>query len=235
MWYYYTNNQQFGPVSEEEITRLIQNGTIGHDDFLWTEGLDDWVYIGQTQFSSLLADVPSTAVSPPAGATYSYRYPVITFQPQSLRTLWLWLAWLIGLGLPFCIILIGIPAAIAGIVIGYVLLYRSWLLIQDGNVRTSAGKAVGFCFIPFFNLYWTYVAFVGLSKDMNFYCQTRQISAPAVSEGLALIYYIIILLSAIPYIGLLFSIPAVVIYIILMKQYTNAGIKILEHKMQATA
>jgi hypothetical protein len=246
MWYYYTNNQQFGPVSEEEITSLIQNGTIGHGTFLWTEGLNDWVYAGQTQFSNLLADAPATAVALPAGTAYPYRYPVITFQPQSMRTLWLWLAWLVGLGFPFSFICIGVPALIAGTVLGYILLYRSWLLIQDGNVRTTAGQAVGFCFIPFFNLYWVYVAFVGLSKDMNSYCQERQIVAPVISEGLALAYYILFLidfltipLSFIPYIGILFSllsgIPTTVLYIILMKQYTDAGIRILEHKMQAAA
>jgi hypothetical protein len=244
MWYYYTNNQQFGPVSEEEITSLIQNGTIGHDTFLWTEGLNDWLQVGQTQFSNLLADAPATAVSLPTGTAYPY--PAITFQPQSHRTLWLWLAWLVGLGFPFSFICIGFPAVIAGVVLGYILLYRSWLLIQDGQARTTPGQAVGFCFIPFFNFYWVYVAFVGLSKDMNSYCQARQIDAPIISESMALAYYIMSLLnfltlplSFIPYLGILFSlllgIPVTVLYIILMKQYTDAGIRILEHKMQAAA
>lgn len=235
MWYYYTNNQQFGPVSEEEIARLIQNGTIVRDTFLWTEGLTDWAQASQTKFSNLLAKVPPAAIARPAGTSYPYPYPVITFQPQSLRTLWLWLAWLVGLGFPFSFICIGFPAVIAGVVLGYILLYRSWLLIQDGRVRTTPGKAVGFCFIPFYNFYWLYVAFVGLSKDMNSYCQERQIAAPIISEGMALAYYIMSLLSAIPYVGILFAIPAIVMYIILMKQYTDAGIRILEHKMQAAA
>ena len=92
MWYYYTNDQQFGPVNEEEIIRLIQNGTIGRDTFLWTEGFNDWMPAGQTKFSNLLANAPATAMARPA----AYSYPTITFQPYSLRTLWLWLAWLIG-------------------------------------------------------------------------------------------------------------------------------------------
>ena len=80
-----------------------------------------------------------------------------------------------------------------------------------------------------------YVAFVGLSKDMNSYCNERQIAAPTISEGMTLAYYILSLLSGIPYIGILFAIPAIVMYIILMKQFTNAGMKILEHKTQAAA
>lgn len=230
MWYYITNNQQSGPVNEEEITRLIQNGTIGRDTLLWTEGMDNWQQAEQTKFSNLLVNVSPTAISP--SEVTAYPYPVISFQPQSLRTLWLWLAWLVGIGFPLCFVCIGFPAVIAGTVIGYILLYRSWLLIQDGNARTTAGKAVGFCFIPFFNLYWMYVAFVGLSKDMNSYCNERQIAAPTINEGMALAYYILSLLSGIPYLGILFAIPAIVMYIILMKQFTGTGMKILEHKMQ---
>ena len=233
MWYYITNNQQSGPVNEEEITRLIQNGTIERDTLVWTEGMNDWQQAVQTKFSSLLANVSPAAISP--SALTPYPQPVITFEPQSLRKLWLWLAWLVGIGFPLCFVCIGLPAVIAGTVLGYILLYRSWLLIQDGNARTTPGKAVGFCFIPFFNLYWMYVAFVGLSKDMNSYCNERQIAAPTISEGMTLAYYILSLLSGIPYIGILFAIPAIVMYVILMKQFTNAGMKILEHKTQAAA
>ncbi len=238
MWYYYVNNRQFGPVNEEEIIRLIQIGTIGHDTYLWTEGFDDWMPAAQTKFTNLLANIPATAMARPA----VYSHPTIRFQPNSLRTLWLWLAWLIGLGFPLSFVCIGLPAVIAGYVLGYILLYRSWFLIQDGNARTTPGMAVGFCFIPFFNLYWNYVAFVGLSKDMNSYCREREIAAPVISEGMALTHYVLNLLaplSFIPYVGIVFSlligIPATVIYIILMKQFTDAGMRILEHKMQATA
>lgn len=242
MWYYYTNNQRFGPVYEEEIIRLIQNGSIGRDAFLWTEGFTDWMPAGHTKFSNLLTNAPGAIMARPA----AYSYPIIRFQPDSLRKLWLWLAWLIGLGFPLSFVCIGFPAVIAGTVLGYILLYRLWLLIQDGNARTTAGLAVGFCFIPFFNLYWIYVAFVGLSKDMNSYCREREIAAPVISEGMALTYYILNLLnllfiplSFIPYVGIVFSllvgIPVTVIYIILMKQFTDSGMSVLEHKMQIAA
>jgi hypothetical protein len=242
MWYYYTNDQRFGPVNEDEIIRLIQNGTIGRDAFLWTEGFNDWMPAGQTKFTNLLVNAHATTMVRPA----SYSYPIIRFQPHSLRKLWLWLAWLIGLGFPLSFVCIGLPAVIAGTVLGYILLYRSWLLIQDGNARTTAGVAVGFCFIPFFNLYWIYVAFVGLSKDMNSYCRERQIAAPVISEGMVLAYYILSLisiinipLSFIPYVGIvssiLLGIPVNVLYIMMMKHFTDTGMSILEYKMQTSA
>src|SRR5215472_4189380 len=39
-----------------------------------------------------------------------------------------------------------------------VLIYQMWQSIQDGHARTTPGKAVGFLFIPFFNLYWMFQA-----------------------------------------------------------------------------
>ena len=52
-------------------------------------------------------------------------------------------------------------------IIALVYLHRAWKLLQWGNVRTTPGKAVGFLFIPFFGLYWLFVAWEGLAKDWN--------------------------------------------------------------------
>lgn len=49
----------------------------------------------------------------------------------------------------------------------YMNLYRAWSCLQAGAPRTTPGKAVGFLFIPFFNLYWLFVAIAGLPKDWN--------------------------------------------------------------------
>lgn len=52
-------------------------------------------------------------------------------------------------------------------IMALVYLHRAWKLLQWGNVRTTPGKAVGFLFIPFYGLYWLFVAYVGLAKDWN--------------------------------------------------------------------
>ncbi|MFT6863179.1 MAG: hypothetical protein ACJAVK_001740 [Akkermansiaceae bacterium] len=52
-------------------------------------------------------------------------------------------------------------------VLGRITLYRAWCLVQPGGARTTPGKAVGFLFIPFFNIYWTFEAYHGWSQDWN--------------------------------------------------------------------
>ncbi|MDD5313219.1 MAG: hypothetical protein PHO26_09320 [Dehalococcoidia bacterium] len=106
---------------------------------------------------------------------------------------------LIGGGVIF--ILLAIAVGIYGTVIGCILLYKAWKAIQDGQPRTTPGKAVGFLFIPFFNLYWIFVAYWGFAQDFNKYLNVKSLAVPKLSEGLFLAYPILILCSGIPYIG----------------------------------
>jgi len=43
-WYYADdNNQQFGPITEDELTRLAGAGTVHDQTLVWREGMPDWV------------------------------------------------------------------------------------------------------------------------------------------------------------------------------------------------
>jgi len=229
MWYYLRNGERVGPIDQSTMSALIASGNVFRNTPVWKEGMSDWQEAATTELASLFASVPPAGPSPYGPAAYA---PVAGhYPPESFRTLWLWMAWLLGAGTPAIIICIGLFAVIAGVVITYVLLYRYWSVIQDGRVRTSPGKAVGFCFIPFFNIYWVYVAWVGLAKDINAYCRARSIYAPRVDEGLALTFYILLLVSAIPYLGLLIALVNLVILIILNKQLSDAAASIAAAKL----
>jgi hypothetical protein len=231
MWYYVRNNQRIGPVDENTLISLIQNGTIERQTLVWKEGMADWIRADACQFADKFSAIPPT---PPGISLTSYVPSETNYTPESFHKLWLWYAWLICLGAVFSFILIGIPALIAAIVIGYILLYRFWSLIQDGKARTSPGVAVGFCFIPLFNLYWMYVAWVGLAKDMNLYCRERNINCVGVNEDLALAWFIVTLTSVIPYIGVLTAIAAIVIGIILLKQFVETSKAIIISKTKSS-
>jgi hypothetical protein len=94
-----------------------------------------------------------------------------------------------------------IPGLYGGIVMA-VLWYKSWAAIQDGHARTTPGKAVGFLFIPFFNIYWVSQAIWGLSKDFNAYLQRNSIPATRLPEGLFLTFCILGFTTWIPGLGL---------------------------------
>ena len=48
-----------------------------------------------------------------------------------------------------------------------------------GNKAVTPGTAVGFLFIPYFNLYWTFIAYVGLCSALERLCQRyRTIARP---------------------------------------------------------
>ena len=87
---------------------------------------------------------------------------------------------------------IGSVLSILGIVFALMYLYRAWNILRWNQPRTTPGKAVGFLFIPFFNIYWIYVAYRGLAEDWN-----RTMAsfpdltlAPKMSSGLFLTYCI---------------------------------------------
>lgn len=46
-------------------------------------------------------------------------------------------------------------------------LHRCWAILQPFNARTTPNRAVGYLFIPLFNLYWAFVALRGLAFDAN--------------------------------------------------------------------
>lgn len=46
-------------------------------------------------------------------------------------------------------------------------IFKFWQLVPNSEAETTPGKAVGFLFIPFYNLYWIHVAFYKLGKHYD--------------------------------------------------------------------
>ena len=85
-----------------------------------------------------------------------------------------------------------------------VLFFRMWRPIQDGRARTTPLKAVAFCFIPLFNLYWAFPVLWGFSKDYNRFVDRRSLDAKKLSETLFLFCSLISVVSClvVPFGGL---------------------------------
>ena len=66
-WYYAKDGQQNGPVSTDEILRLVGTGSIGPRDLVWREGMVEWKAAGE---------VPELAPRPPAAPSQASPPPV---------------------------------------------------------------------------------------------------------------------------------------------------------------
>lgn len=92
-----------------------------------------------------------------------------------------------------------IPLLVSGISI-LVFIHKMWSAINDGITKPSPGAAVGFLFIPFFSLYWVFIAWPGYATAYNAYIQRHGIQAAPLSMGLILCT---ILLGWIPIVGII--------------------------------
>jgi len=75
------------------------------------------------------------------------------------------------------------------------LIYKMWTAIQAGRASVSPGKAVGFLFIPVFNIYWALYMLVGFAEDYNSFINRQRLKAKALPLLLFLIYAVMFLLS----------------------------------------
>lgn len=122
---------------------------------------------------------------------------------------------LVTLGVLLCVL--GVGLGIWMLILYFIYIHRMWRMLPDSYARTTPGKAVGFCFIPFYNLYWIFVALHGWSKDYNrFINETGRAHIQRVPEGLFLVMCIFIIIGAIPFISYVVAIPNVILSMIVV-------------------
>lgn len=44
-WYYVEDGERKGPMELTEMQALVQNATLGEDDFIWTKGMENWTKV----------------------------------------------------------------------------------------------------------------------------------------------------------------------------------------------
>ena len=176
--------------------------------------------------------------APPAGDLGPK--PVIApnppYDPGKFSTFfWLSFAFSVS-GALLLIVLIGLPLLLVAAVFGAIFSFMSWKQIQDGHQRTTPGLAVGLMFIPLFNFYWMFVAFLGLAKDTNDYNVRWGINAPPVNEGFALTACILFACTFpamfIPLVGLFVPVVSTVFTLIVMFQIKNAATVIAQARLE---
>jgi hypothetical protein len=94
-----------------------------------------------------------------------------------------------------------------------VILWKMWRSIQDGHARTTPAKAIGFLFIPLFNIYWIFQAWGAFPNEYNNYVSRYKLPVPNLSARLFTAYPVLILLTLIPFLGILASLVNMFVFV----------------------
>ena len=55
IWYYTRGDgEKYGPYSDTELVKLIQQGILTGEDYIWMMDLDQWILIGDSIYSFYL-------------------------------------------------------------------------------------------------------------------------------------------------------------------------------------
>jgi hypothetical protein len=102
------------------------------------------------------------------------------------------------------------------------ILHRGWSAVQDGQADVTPGKAVGLGFIPFFGLYWNFVAHHGLMRQFNRLAEGRGRPDQKVADGLGLTYAILMATICLEPLGRIFRVVTIWQTIGAVKDVENA-------------
>jgi hypothetical protein len=123
------------------------------------------------------------------------------------------------------------PFIFTQMILTFVVIYKMWSSIQGGrSTRTTPGKAIGFLFIPFFNLYWIFQVWGGFPTDYNRYIEDHSLPVPKLSQGLYVAYPVLVVLCAIPFLGFLLALIATLVFIIVTAKTCDAVNRLADAK-----
>ena len=60
MWYYLQENEQVGPIPQEELLRMLSQGVLPRTTYVWAEGMGQW---------QPASEIPELGGQVPAGGT----------------------------------------------------------------------------------------------------------------------------------------------------------------------
>ena len=157
--------------------------------------------------------------------TTSANLPILpaAVQIKELNDLFMWY-WICLVGM----ILTAGLSGIASFILFFVIIYRCWQLIQDGKASTTPRKAIGYCFIPIYNLIWFFQAFADLAKDTNSFIRNHNLPIQPLDEDLSTAYCVLLVLNCIPGIDILTGIASFIISIIMLHQFKKKAVSIIQ-------
>lgn len=173
-YYLFHNQQQVGPLTREGVLRMLQSGGVGESALAWRAGLDTWRPVGEVV--DLRSSItPGRRGDWRSGPTASRPRTPISWIPalifHSVAVGFLCLAGLAELSgddrLFQMVALMSLPFFAAALAFWAVLHFQCWKILQPQHAATTAGRAIGFLFIPVFNFYWAFISWPKLAEGYN--------------------------------------------------------------------
>lgn len=167
-WFVSRNGQAQGPLDMAKVSMAAQTGQLLPNDLVWREGETN---------SRKAIEIPELVhlFHHNASSENRNRFSTLYFNIFYFASVGLGLigSLFLGSAMIFFAILFGIAQCIAipASIFASILLYRCWTVANAEQKQSSpsAGQAVGFLFIPFYNIYWAFVAFPQLGIRLNSY------------------------------------------------------------------
>lgn len=186
VWFYLFAGKEYGPVDEIKIRELMDLKVIDGNTKVWRQGMTHWEKLATTDLAEVLRQL-NISTNPEPVPELGRRKPPFPRKEfhEDYKKWFITFFFLVGESVvTFALLLFKVPITriiytslacvftlpiLINMVLSLVLLYKYWEIIQDGYASTSPAKAVGFLFIPVFNIYWTFRTYWHLSKDLNRY------------------------------------------------------------------
>lgn len=145
-WYYASNGQQKGPVSQEELIGLFERGEVSASDLVWNDSMTDWIAYGsvaELNAAAISTDSgPESAAAPPPMEDPT---PALTAavpqQPGEKIPTYLWQSIV-------CLVLCCLPAAVVALIFAV----KVEPAVQRGDLeaaKEASSKAKMWCWIAF--------------------------------------------------------------------------------------
>ncbi len=124
------------------------------------------------------------------------------------------------------LLLIGLCALLYIVFVICLFVYKIWSIIPPDRAGITPAKAVGFLFIPLFNIYWVFQVFWGFSHRYNRLISESYPNAPMVPEkiflGFSALTVLSVILTAVPVAGIVLAVTAYLVLIFLVIKTCDA-------------
>lgn len=171
-WYYQEEEKAVGPFTGDVIRQLRDAGRLEQDTLVARAGQDGWRQLQDCSLDGAEIPVPAPQAVPVPAARAGESSAAAPASPINPIPASVALGVFTLLGTIFVLSasegLFGITAlaACAFLVLWALLHHACWKALPPELRATTPGKAVGFMFIPLFNLYWVFVSYPKLAEGI---------------------------------------------------------------------